>query len=668
MAKKLVIIEAPKKLSKFKQALGSGYEVLATYGHIIDLPAKKISVDIKNNFEPTFEITPDKKDVVKTLKNAAKKAEEIFLMTDEDREGEAIAWHVSNVIAKITKAKIRRATTNAITKSAINDAIAHTTDIDEGKIEAYLSRRILDRIAGYKTSFLTQQATGGRSAGRVQSALLRLIVEREQEILHFVPEEYWILTAHLLSSKKEIYDAVLTEKIKVPNEKKATEIYDAVIKGKPTITSVEYKEVNSKPYAPFTTLPLIASASTIHGWGAEKTMKVAQGLYEAGHVTYIRTDSPFMSPEAVDSIRHFVGHEYGNDYLPSNPLIYTAKKGAQEAHECCRPTDVNANLSLSGDDAKLYELVWKRAVSSQMMSGRDRRLKVITKIADYDFVSHGNVRLFDGYRKVWTYGSSSDVMLPELNEGEKCTLDSLNKDQKFTQPPSRYSDATLSKTAEKLQVTRPATFANSLATLKNRKYMERKKKSFHPTEIGIKVVDFLKAANVCFVDINFTSEMEILLDQVQDGKTTRSEVLKNFWTRLKGDIEKGKEVKDKQQVTNHKCPQCGGYLLKKNSVFGAFFACQNYKPPKTVKGEKVPQPDSCPYTAKVGEHDEPVEKKPVVKEYAKFKCKNCGSKMVKRASKHGEFYGCNSFPKCRTTADLEGIFKEPKNKKWKKKE
>lgn len=669
---KLVIIEAPGKLKKFRQALGPEYEVLATVGHVADLPAKKLSVDIKKDFEPTFEVNPDKKDVVKSLKQTAQKADEVFLMTDEDREGEGIAWHVMEQI-KGTKAKIYRATTNAITKQGIADALAHPTQIDQGKVEAYLSRRILDRLAGYKTSFLTQQATGGRSAGRVQSALLRLIVEREEEILCFVPEEYWVLTAHLRNSKDQPYDAVLSEKIKVGNCQMASEIEAKVLKSSPVVTSVESKDVSVNPYAPFTTLPMIASASTIFGWGAEKTMQVAQSLYESGYITYMRTDSPYMDPAAVHSIRDYIYAHYTNAVgecydLPTQPRIYTAKQGAQEAHECCRPTDINAQLSLTGDQQRLYDLIWRRAVASQMESARDRRLKVITTIADYDFISHGSTCLSQGFRKVWTYGTSDDVNLPDLSEGEKCALKSLDKDQKFTQPPPRFSDASLSKTAEKLMIARPSTFANSVKTLRSRGYID-KSKSFKPTDVGMKVVEFLRQANICFVDLAFTSQMECLLDSVQENKTCRLQVLKDFWQRLRQDIENGGKIRDQMQCTKFPCPKCGGKLMMKHSHFGSFFACQNYKAPKTVKGKKEYPAGSCQYTAKVGSDGQPVEKSPPQpKEYATFKCKNCGGGMVKRKSKFGEFYGCEKYPKCKTAADLDGNFKESKGPgKFKKK-
>ncbi len=314
-------------------------------------------------------------------------------------------------------------------------------------------------------------------------------------------------------------------------------------------------------------------------------------------------------------------------------------------------------------------MIWRRAVASQMQPGRDKRTKVITKIAGYDFTSRGNVVLFDGHRQVWTYSQSGDVILPPLFESENCSLASLEKDQKFTQPPPRYSTASIIKKCEDEQIGRPATYAALLKTIQDRKYVTVEKKAYHPTELGMKVIDFLKKADICFVDLSFTADMELRLDEVQAGTITKVDVLEKLWTRLKADIEKGKQIKDEQQKSDYDCPKCDGKLLLKHSHFGAFFSCENYKKPKKgEKGTKIFPDGSCQYIAKVGEHGEPVEKVVKPKEYASFQCKKCKSKMVKRASKFGEFYGCEAFPKCRATSDMDGNFKDPKKKKkWGKK-
>lgn len=666
MAKKLIVIEAPKKIPKFKEAVGTEYEVFASMGHCVDLPPEKLSIDIKNNFKPTYKVSAEKKSVVKEFCQKAKKADEIFFMTDEDREGEAIAWHLLNEIKDTVHAKIWRATTSEITKKGIKKALSSPKQIDEHKINAYETRRLLDRLCGYKTSFLTKQATGGKSAGRVQSAILRIMTDREQEILDFIPQEYWVLTAHLLSSKGEGYTGILDglSALKIDNQKTAEEIYEKVVQGQPIVADVVSKEVSVKPYAPFVTSQLLMSSSTILGWNATKTMSVAQGLYEKAFITYHRTDAPFMAKEAVTDVCAFIDFNYGKSYLPQKPNVYTAKKGAQEAHECCRPTNIEMtpdNNHLTGDDASLYEIIWRRAVASQMIPGKDKRTKVITAIGGFDFVTKGNVILNDGFRKCWKYSKTTNEVLPDLQINEQCTLKSLEKEQKFTMPPPRYSDASIIKKCETEQIGRPATYASLLKVLQDRKYVAIKKKTFHPTDLGMKVVNFLKKADMCFINIKFTAEMEETLDKIQEGIANKSEVLSEFWNRLKNDIEQGKQVKHSQQETEFDCPKCGGTLLMKHSNYGPFFACQNYK--KSKKGE---DDTGCSFIATVGDHGEPVEKKQKKKEYADFECKQCGSKMIKRKSKYGEFAGCEKFPKCKATSDLDGNFKEPK-KKWKKK-
>lgn len=665
MAKNLVIIESPGKISKIKEILGSDYIVKASVGHCVDLPPKKFAVNIKKNFEPTFEVLEDKKEIIQDLIDASKKSDVTYLFTDLDREGCAIAAHIAEQLP--SSIKIKRLKTDSITKDEIKKALANPTDIkdDQQMVEAQLARRILDRICGYKTSFLTQMATGGRSAGRVQSAILRIIAEREEEIKNFKPEEFWVLTAYFETDKKEPFIGKLTEKIKVPNEKAATEIYSKVISGVPSVKSFDFKEVNISPYAPFTTMTLIASASTVLGWNTEKTMNVAQGLYSSGRITYHRTDASFISMAALQACRDCIVSKYGNKYLPSSPKVYASKKGAQEAHECCRPTDFFADYHLSGDDSKLYDLILKRTLASQMVEGVDARTKIVVDVSSYDFVSNGSTIIFDGYRIAWDYSQNKELSLPKLSVGEKVQLNKLDKEQKFTQPPPRFSDASLAKRCEDEQIARPATFKNFIKTLKDRGYIVQKGKSFEATELGIKVIDFLRKSDMCFVDIKYTAKLEELLDSIQEKKKTRLEVLTEFWERLQKDIEKGKEIYQKCQETEFECPKCKGKLRKKHSKFGAFYACSNYKIKSKNKDEI-----GCDYIANVGAAGEPIEKIKKVVEYADFLCNKCESKMVKRSGKFGDFYGCASYPKCKSVADLEGKFKEfsgKKFKKWKKK-
>lgn len=682
---KLIIIESPNKIHSFREALGKEYEIIASKGHVLDLPPKKFSVDIKKDFQPTFEVIEGKENILEDIRQKAKKADVVYIMSDGDTEGAGLGRNIYNEIKDSTKAIIFRAETNEITKKGILEGIknAYPIEQNQNKYNAYLTRRILDRVAGYKGSWPVQSATGGKSAGRVQSAILRVLVDREKEIVHFVPEEYWILTAHLLNSKKESFFGTL-ESPKIKNQLEAEKIYNLVKVGSPVISDIEKKEIDVRAYAPFTTLPLIASASSVYGWGAEKTMKIAQHLFENSMITYHRSDCTTISADALSSVRSFISTTYGEKYLPQKANYYASKKGAQEAHEAIRPTNVeNQHPPIAGDELKLYTLIWKRFVASQMNPGRDEKIKVITKIANYDFISRGSRILFDGFRKVWDYGNNEDVLLPELHKGEKCTFgkspskeyeklfitsfDGLVAEQKFTSPPSRYSDASLSKKCEAEQIARPATFGSFLKLLQDRGYIVREKKSFIPTPLGIRVVDFLVAADVCFVDLKFTASLEEKLDLIQEEKLDKLDVLKEFWERLKGDLEKAKTVKSQNEETQFVCPKCGGKLKLKNSNWGGFFSCENYK---KVKGEIT----GCSYTAKCVD-GQPVEKEPPKeKEYAPFVCKECGGKMVKRtAKKTGEsFWGCNSFPACRCTASLDGTFKEKttnpvKKKFWKKK-
>lgn len=658
LAKKLIIIESPNKIPTFKKVLGDDYVILATRGHCIDLADKKLSVDIKKEFTPTFEIKSDKKETLDNIKKTAKQSESVIIMTDLDREGEAIAWHIKEYLKGHAKS-IHRAVTNEITKAGINEALNNLTDIDENKINAYLARRILDRLAGYKTSFLTKMATGGTSAGRVQSAMLRILVDREKEILSFVPKEYWVLEVTFQTDKKETYNGTLVESIEVPNQAKADEIYNAVVNKTGSITKAQSKKINLQPAAPFTTLPMVAAASSFLGWTAQKTMKISQTLYEQGLITYPRSDSPFISADATNMIRAFILTKYGKEYLPENPRQFAAKSGAQEAHECCRVTDVNNSPHLESDESKLYDLIHKRTVACQMSVGIDEKTSVITRVGEYDFATNGSVVIFDGFRKCWNYNKSEDVILPQLAIGQNCNVVKVDKTQKFTTPPPRYSDASLSKKCENEMIGRPATFARFIETLENRTYITRHKKSFQPTDLGIRVVDFLIKSEMCFVDIKFTQLMETSLDDIQDNKKTKLAVLNEFWTQLQHGIAKSNEIKQDNQKTEFVCPKCKGSLLKKYSKFGEFFSCENYNN----------KDGKCSYIAKIGADGQPEEKVVKAKEYATFNCKQCNSKMVKRTGKFGDFYGCENFSKgCKATADINGVFKEPKKfKKWGKK-
>lgn len=420
--KKLFLIESPGKCHTIQKILGGNYEVLSTKGHIMDLPPKKFGVDLKNNFEPTYEVLSGKEHITDQIINKAKKCDIVYLATDGDREGSVISKNLYDLLINKVKCPIKRVCYTEITKSAILKAIENATTIEETMplVNSQIARRITDRFCGYKTSFLTKMATGGISSGRVQSVALRLIVERCKEIKEFIPEEYWEVRADLLSPSNEQFFAYLDEKVKIKNEDEAREIYDKVKTGTPVVTSVESKVVETKTRAPFETQTLISTAKSVLGWTNSKTMSVAQTLFETSRISYHRTDAVSLAAEANTTIRGLIVSHYGNDYLSKPANFYKNKSSAQAGHEGIRPTEMGLEKYGSGDESKLYSLIWKRAVASQMTPVKDKRTKAVLDISGYKFVANGSVRLFSGWRKCWDYGSDDDVILPELKKGDKC--------------------------------------------------------------------------------------------------------------------------------------------------------------------------------------------------------------------------------------------------------
>ncbi len=665
MAKYLVIVESPKKTGYIKKFLGKDYEVIASVGHIADLPKKKISVSIKDDFKPTYEVNPDKKDIVKKIKEKAKKAEIVYLMSDPDREGEAISWHISNYIPKGTT--IKRAVTGSITKQAVQDAIKNAGDIDMDMVHSYECRRILDRLAGYKASYPVTQATGGPSAGRVQSAALRILAEREKEIQSFIPQEYWPIDAEL--ERKNGDRVTATIKVPKPLDIKtgcdANEIIDVLKKEKWTVSKYDTKEKSNRAYAPFTTSTLYQAASAIMGWGSKKTAGVAQSLYESGSITYIRSDSTFIVPEFLDGIRCSIPAKYGNNYLSSNKNVFSNKSSAQEAHEAIRVTDMAVESTGAGDAHKLYEVIWRRTVASQMANMVQFTGSAEFKCDKYKFGANGSRVTFDGWKKVWTYGSHSDSVLPEFVVGEELKLIDVKTEQKFTQPPSRYTESSLTKELEKRGIGRPSTYASIPNTLFARGYIEKKKNTIHTTEMGIRVSDFLIDTDFCFVDLEFTQSMEHDLDRIANKETNKLDVLTCFWNRLKSDLTNAKNKREEDSKTNHKCPDCGAFLQKKFSKWGPFLSCSN-RTNKTIE---------CQYKCQIDEDGQPYEKEKVELEKSDFNCPNCGKSLLKKKSKKNwEYLGCESWSKsegCKGFFDKESgekiVFKKKTYKKWKKK-
>lgn len=655
LAKYLVIIESPGKIKKIKSYLGGDYEVIATCGHIRDLPLKKIGVNIKKDFEASFESDPSKKDLINNMIKKSQKMEMVYLLMDGDREGEGIAAHVAALLPK--GIKYLRAKSIAITKKDIVHAIQDAGSIDLSLVDAYLTRRILDRLVGFRCSYVTKQATGGISAGRVQSAALRILAEREKEIRDFVPEEYWPIEAELLT----IRDEKIMAKIKKPDQMEikdgetAKEICTNLKKGPVKVSKYEVKDVDIKAYAPFTTSTLYQSAASILGWNSKKTAQIAQNLYENSLITYHRTDSTFIGTEFINDMRSFINSDYGEDYLPSKANVYTSAKMAQEAHEAIRITDVHNSNGGSGDQGKLYRLVRKRTISSQMSPMQQRRSSAEFSCKDYVLSATGSRVLFDGWRHVWNYGELSDTELPELILGETVKVIDLMTEQKFTTPPDHYNDRSIIRELERRGIGRPSTYATIIETLKVRSYTENSKRRIVVTDVGIRVSDFLVHSNYCFVDLEFTRNLETQLDQIAGKDTNKLAVLTDFWNRLKTDIENSKRVKDEYNKTDLDCPQCGkGKLVRKHSQYGPFYSCERYK-------------DGCKYIAEIAEDGSPQPKKKA--KASEYTCPQCESPMVERESKYGKFHGCTKYSTgCRGMRDSEGnVIKKSKKKKWKKK-
>jgi len=651
--KNLVIVESPNKVKKIKSFLGDKFEVVASVGHIRDLPTKGLGVNLKKDFEPTYEVYPDKKDIVKKIISAAKKADIVYLMMDADREGHGISYHIASLLPKNTKYK--RAVSYSITKSEVKRAIEEAGEIDMDLVNAYECRRILDRLVGYRTSFITKQATGGSSAGRVQSAALRILTEREKEIKAFVPQEYWSIDVELLTDK---YEKILA-KIKIPKEldiktkEQADKICDAIKKGPVKVSKFEKKEHSVKPYGPFKTSTMTQTAGSILGWKADKTMRVAQDIYTDGLCTYHRTDSTFIVPEFVAQIRNQV-EGYGDGYLPNKPNLYSSSKNAQEAHEACRVTDLIKLSANSIDKSKLYTMIWKRTVASQMNPMIQMRASAEFSCDKYVLNASGSKAIFDGWRKVWDYGSVSDTELPELEIGQELKVLAVKAEQKFTQPPPHFTVSSFDKELEKRGIGRPSTAPFIPRTLEDRGYIEIKK-HLQATDLGIRVSDFLVGTDFCFVDLSFTTKMEEKLDGIAQASANKIEILTDFWNRLKSDIENAKKKKNEMAQTDFECPKCHANLLMKHSKYGPFFSCSNYSNKE----------NKCDFTAHVGDDGQPEEKKVAVFTDSEHDCPNCGELLIVRQGKRGEYLGCRNWRdvKCQGFYGMDGIKFEFKKKK-----
>lgn len=651
--KNLVIVESPAKAKTIKKFLGKDYDVIASVGHIRDLPKTTFGIKIDGNkFEPEYRISSDHSKVVKEIKEKAKKADQIYLATDEDREGEAIAYHIAMAIGK-DPLSLPRIVFHEITKDAILNAVKNPRTVDMDSVNAQQARRLLDRIVGYRLSpLLNQKIQKGLSAGRVQSASLKLVVDKEREIKAFKPVEYHSIDAIFkedLESEFIEFNGKKMDKLSVKNEKDAKNIVEICKNETYKIREIESRQRKTNPQPPFMTSTLQQTASSNLSFSPRKTMMIAQSLYEGvntpngGAITYMRTDSLNLSKEAVSKARDLIKKDFGDKYLPKKANIYTTKtKGAQEAHEAIRPTDLSftpqmANQTLPKDEARLYELIYNRFLASQMTPSLSEIQNVFVAGKKTEFKISGRKVLFDGFYKV--YGASDkDKILPNLKVGDEMFLQKISSKQNFTEPPARYSEASLIKKLESLGIGRPSTYAPTISLLTSRKYVEVQKRQLIPTEIAFKVIEVLEEHFKSIVDSKFTSQMEEKLDNVADEKSDWQEILADFYYPFMQKIEDGKKNIKSQKIAipiDEKCPDCGGELVKRSGRFGEFIACSNF--PK------------CKYSRNLSTDKK--EKKEPVK--IGVKCPKCGGEIVERFSKRGKFYGCLNYPKCRFISNYE---------------
>jgi len=695
--KNLIIVESPAKARTIKNFLGKDYEVIASKGHIRDLPKHSFGIKIEDNqFQPQYRVDKDHSSIVKQIKDLAKKSDQIYIATDEDREGEAIGYHIAKAIGKDPQT-LPRIVFHEITKSAIQNALENPRRINMDQVNAQQARRLLDRIVGYKLSpLLGLKIQKGLSAGRVQSSALKITVDREREIQAFKPVEYWSIDA---TFKPEIeanlveYNGKKIEKMTIGNEKDAREI-ETVLKDEVYyVKSIEKKQRKSSTPPPFMTSTLQQSASGRLSFSPKKTMMIAQKLYEGvktdkgqmGVITYMRTDSLNIAKEAQVSARETILKTYGENYLPAKPKTYTSKsKGAQEAHEAIRPTRLDftpeiASNYLTPDELKLYKLIYNRFLASQMSDAILESQTILFASRSGTFKASGRKLLFDGFYRVIGY-DDKDKLLPELKEGEEVSLEKLTANQHFTEPPPRYTEASLIKKLESLGIGRPSTYAPTISLLVSREYLKIEKRQLIPTPIAFTVIEILEKHFPEIVDSNFTAEMEEKLDEVAEKKVDWQKLLLDFYTPFIEQIEKGKkEIKSlkKAEPIGRECPECGSELLLRSGRFGEFIACSNYPKCRYTEaiekdGEETPTPqttdevcDKCgaPMVIKSGrrgsflacsaypkcKNTKPLEKPKSLE----IKCPECGGELLERNSRRGKFFGCSNYPKCKFVSKFE---------------
>lgn len=683
MAKNLVIVESPAKAKTINKYLGSDFVVKASMGHVRDLPKKTLGVDVKKGFAAEYEVLPTRKKVLDELKAAAKDAQAIFLAADPDREGEAICWHLSEALGGRSKKKYRRVVFNEITKKAVQAAFENPVEVDQKKVDAQQTRRILDRLVGYKVSpILWDKVRRGLSAGRVQSVALRLLCEREREIKAFVSEEYWTVLAHLAAKEPPAFPANLVKKngknLEISNGEEAAVVRKDLEAASFSVQRIQAKERRRFPVPPFITSKLQQEAFKKLRFSVKKTMQVAQRLYEGmelggegsvGLITYMRTDSTRVSDDALSAVRSRIESLYGAEHVPEQPIFYKTKKDAQDAHEAIRPTYLDRDPEsvkrfLGKDELALYRLIWNRFVASQMKPAVYDETIVDIEAAAYLLRAKGSTLKFKGFLAVYeespderrpekprdesvaaqaddTAPEEAGAQLPPLAEGDILKLGKLDTDQHFTQPPPRFSEASLVKELEENGIGRPSTYASIIATIEAREYMEKRDAKLYPTELGFLVTDLLVEHFQDIMNVGYTAEIEKELDEIEEGKDNLLNTLSQFWKKFEKDLKLAskqmKDVKAMEEKTDEVCDKCGSPMVIKWGRYGKFLACSNYP--------------ECKNTRQLagGEGTDTLE---LHEDVAKEICAKDGQPMVLRKGRFGAFLACSLYPECKTTKRL----------------
>jgi DNA topoisomerase-1 len=644
MGQNLVIVESPAKAKTISKYLGKNYVVEASMGHIRDLPKSQLGVDVDNNYNPKYITIRGKGDLLDKLKKLAKKSDKIFLATDPDREGEAISWHLANIL-KIPDMDTCRVEFHEITKNAVKNSIKNPRTINQNLVDAQQARRVLDRLVGYEISpILWRNVKWGLSAGRVQSAALKLICDREEEINKFESKEYWTVDIKLEKKNKKFNVKIATlkgKKFEIATEEEANKTIEQLKNNDFIVAKVKKGTKNKNPLPPFTTSTLQQDASRKLNFQTKRTMSIAQQLYEGvevkgygtvGLITYMRTDSVRISKEAQDSALQFIGDSYGEGYIPETPRVYRGKKNIQDAHEAIRPSLVEitpeiAKGNLSAEQHKLYKLIWERFIASQMASCVLNTNTIDINNGDYKLRATGSTIKFDGFMKVYEYTTDEDdesILLPEIEENEVLNYESILGKQHFTQPPPRYTEASFVKVLEENGIGRPSTYVPTISTILSRKYVQREKKNLFPTELGIIVNNIMSDYFKQIVDADFTADMENKLDYIEEGKVEWEKIVDEFFGPLKEALDKAEKEVSKvvieDKVSDVKCDKCGRMMVIKQGRFGNFLACPGYP--------------ECQNT------------KPIVEEID-AKCPLCnGNVVVKKSKKGNKFYGCSNYPEC----------------------